>query len=164
LGIEASDIRTGQPATAAFVGNEAYEEVAEAASAQVAPAPTGFDLRMIEITLRDPRRAEQLRAALEEAGIAVVPRPTFSLSDETLARRAAYSQALQRARSDADAVAAAMGMRVARVLRVSQRIGEGAVGWTVYAAIRQAYGLTDSGEPIAETQVRIDVDFALAPQ
>jgi uncharacterized protein YggE len=166
LGIAAEDIQIGRPGGAmGLIGNEAYAPATEGDGTPSTPAAqTGFDLRVMEIVVRDPSRYEQLRSALEQAGVSVVPPPSYELANDSAARRIALQDALSKAHADAENIAAAMSMRVARILRVSERTGQNDVGWSVEAAMRQAYGLNTSNRPVAATEVRINVDFALAPR
>jgi uncharacterized protein YggE len=166
LGIAADDIRVGRPGgPMAFVGNEAYTAADEGeGTPPSSPIQGGFDVRILEIVVRDPSRSEQLRSALEQAGVGAVPPPAYELANDSGPRRIALQDALSKARADAENVAAAMSMRVARIVRVSERTGQNDVGWNVEAAMRQAYGLNTSNRPVAATEVRINVDFALAPR
>jgi uncharacterized protein YggE len=166
LGIAAEDIQIGRPGGAmGFIGNEAFTPPIEGEGPPSTPAPQrGFDLRIIEIVVRDPSRSEQLSSALEQAGVSSVPPPSYELANDSDARRSALQDALSKARADAENVAAAMNMRVARIVRVSERAGQSDMASNVEAAMRQAYGLNASNRSVAATEVRINVDFALAPR
>lgn len=119
---------------------------------------------IVQITLRDPSRIEQLRAAVRGAGIADLPEPEYRLSDDREARRLARQDALRTARADADAYAAAMGMRVVRIVRVTERLGMDLFGSMVSAPeILMEWRNQNRGREI-ETRIFVGVDFALAPQ
>jgi uncharacterized protein YggE len=145
-----------------LVGNEAFAAMLQGEGAATAPAaPVGFDVMLVRILIRDPSRADSLRSALEQADVGAVPPPSYELENDSAARRIALQDALSDARAEAENVAAAMNMRVVRILRVSERFGY-EVGWSVEPAMRQMYGNNPSNRPVAETDVRINVDFALA--
>jgi uncharacterized protein YggE len=101
-----------------------------------------------------------------------VESPTYSLSDDRPARRAARAEALEQANADAEAYAAGLGLRVARVVRVTERIGLESLSLLsdaserVRLAMRSpvAAGASEGREPEIRTSVVVGVDFALAPQ
>jgi uncharacterized protein YggE len=95
-----------------------------------------------------------------------VPPPDYELADDRAARRAAKADALAKAKEEADAYAAMLGMRVSRLLRVGER---GAADMTdpseilaYVKAARAGGGVTD--ERKVETTVRLAVDYALVPR
>jgi hypothetical protein len=75
----------------------------------------------LELTLRDLGKASVILDSLFQAGANSVRGPLFSLSDPKPAQREARRAAIAEAREEADTYADALGMRVARVLRVSER-------------------------------------------
>jgi uncharacterized protein YggE len=143
-----------------FVGNEAYENFAAAAPDI---QRTSVASTLLEIRLRDPSRFDALRAALERAGAEDVPDPDYSLEDDIAARRAAKADALRNARAEAEAYARTLGMRVVRIIRVSER-GNASFGDSEGLQIlyRQMMGAKSGRADDVETDVRISVDFALA--
>ena len=120
---------------------------------------------MVEIRLRDLAGAENLVSRLFEAGANSVRGPVFSLSDDRSARRAAERNAVEEARAEADNYAAAVGRRVGRLLRISDRRSwtdtdrDGAIMVTGSRIPRTPI---EPGE--VETRAVVHVDFALAPQ
>jgi uncharacterized protein len=117
--------------------------------------------RMLTVLVRNPATASQVRDALEDAG--QVAGPFYDAADEDIARRAARADALRRARADADALAAASGLRVARIVRIS--------GGAESDPLRSALIRRMSGEQPSraestevETEVQLTVDFALLPR
>lgn len=117
----------------------------------------------VELRLRDLTRAPQLLDALLQAGANSVRGPSFSLSDERPARLAAQREAVRLAREEAEVYAQALGMRVGRVLRLSER-GRNmeAENYIVVTGSRIPAPPIEPGE--IGTEVRVWVDFALAPQ
>jgi uncharacterized protein YggE len=75
----------------------------------------------LSLRLRDLSKAPDIVNALFEAGANNVHGPSFELSDPAPARREARRAAIAAARVQADDYAGALGMRISRVLRVSER-------------------------------------------
>ena len=125
---------------------------------------------MVEVRVRDLKRAGEAIAATTEAGANVLSGPNMSVSDPEAASRSAYAQAYKAARARAEAYAAAAGLKVARVLAI--RDGGEAGGPMPY------YGESVSMDAVAQTvappppvrpgmtssAVRVRADFALAPK
>ena len=163
-GIEARDVRTT---------NFQVEPRFEGRSAPDGMGPSGRPPRIVgyvvqnvvEIRLRDLTGAENLIGRLFEAGANSVRGPVFSLSDDRSARRAAERNAVEEARAEADNYAAAVGRRVGRLLRISDRRAwtdpqsDGAIMVTGSRIPRTPI---EAGE--IETRAVVHVEFALAPQ
>ena len=124
---------------------------------------------IVTIRLRDIGRAAEVRTALEAAGGQVAP-PVYSLTDATAARRAARAQALAMAQADADAYAAATNRRVARIVRLTDRIGFDIYGLAINnAALLQSFrGMADPTAPQLRPEITtiilLGADYALAPR
>jgi uncharacterized protein YggE len=118
----------------------------------------------VELRLRDLNRAPELLDAFLQAGANSVSGPRFSLSDDRPATLAAQREAVRLAREEAENYAGAMGMRIVRVLRVSERGRQMAGGYAevVVTGSRIRLPPVEPGE--LETRVSLWVDFALAPQ
>jgi uncharacterized protein YggE len=127
---------------------------------------TGYLARnTLRLRLRDVQKAPDIINALFEAGANEVQGPTFSLSDPAPAVRAARQAAVAEARLQAETYAEALGMRIARVLRVSERhpfdtVEEGASIIVTGSASRPAP--LQPGE--IATEGRVWIDYALAPR
>jgi uncharacterized protein len=115
------------------------------------------------LRLRDLGRAPELIDAMLSAGANMVDGPEFSLSDDTAAGLAAQTDAIRRARQDAETYAAALGMRVARILRVNERGRYGGEEETIVIT-----GTIFHRAPVepgqVSTRVHVWVDFALVPR
>lgn len=119
----------------------------------------------LAVRLRDLDDAPTLISRLFEAGANSVRGPVFTLSDDRAARRAAERRAIEEARAEAENYAAALGHRLGRLLRVSDRRA-----WTerltdqvvVVSGSRVQPTPIEPGE--IETRAIVFVDFALAPQ
>ena len=119
----------------------------------------------LSVRLRDLGNAETLIARLFEAGANSVRGPVFTLADDREARRSAERRAIEQARAEAENYAAAVGLRVGRLLRVSDRRA-----WSGTQS-EQAIVVTGSSirpTPIEpgeiETRAVVYVDFALVPR
>lgn len=86
------------------------------------PQILGYVARnMLEVELAEVAQAGELISLMFEAGGNEIRGPYFSLRDPTPVQRRAEQAAIQQAREEAENYAAALGMRVSRVLRVFDR-------------------------------------------
>jgi len=123
----------------------------------------------LQIIVRQTDRLDALQAAIRQAGGVVVGRPTMTVSDDSVARRAARAEALAKVRADAEGYAAAMSMRVARIVRVTERGGFdfmamifGAMtGGGESAMLRERFEPANGQVPVP---VFVGVDFVLVPR
>jgi len=124
---------------------------------------------IVVIRIADIDRVAAVRAALEAEGVAYEESaPLYTVSDYGAAQRQARVRAIARIRADADAYAAARGMRVARIVRVSERDGTDLyrLAYGQARRFRRGEGNSFSGReasPEIDTGVAVSVDFALAP-
>jgi hypothetical protein len=123
---------------------------------------------MIEVRIRDIRRAGEAIAAATGAGANVLSGPNLTVSDPEAASRSAYAQAYKAARARAEAYAGAAGLKVARVLAIRD---EGAVGGPGPYPISMdaAVEVRNTAPPpppmrpgMTTSEVRVRADFALA--
>jgi uncharacterized protein len=124
----------------------------------------------ITIRLRDIARVDAVRAALEAVPAANVALPVYALTDRTAARREARAQALAAARADAEAHAQNVGMRLARMVRITERVSNDLYGLALnnaaqFARLERTVGpARDQTKPQIVTLVMLGVDYALAPR
>jgi hypothetical protein len=129
---------------------------------------------VVEVRLRDMKRAGEAIAATSEAGANVMSGPNLVVSDPEAASRSAYAQAYKAARARAQAYAQAAGLKVARALTIRD-VGEEMTGgyygesvMGVMAAAPPPIAQTAAPPPppmragMTTSQVRVRVDFALA--
>jgi uncharacterized protein YggE len=160
-GVAAQDVRileTGRN-VAMFGGDEALAIMSEGQAQQATPST---DSRTIDVRLRNPARFERLREAAEAAGASSVSRPAYALNDEVPVRTAARADAVRKAREEAAAYAQVLGMKVGRILRVSER----GVDQTLaqMQLMMRSLGMADGvDEGQVSVQVTVSVDFALVP-
>jgi len=181
VGVGADDIvrhpiTTGDP-TLAFTAREPVvivPSVPEGGSSRRPPLITPSDRyrgqvgasSQIEIRLRDISRFEQLRSAIKAAGAAYVPEPVYALTDDRGARAEARARALAQARANADGYASALGMRVVRVVRVTERVGVDLIGAMISEGprMRRMMSGVEGRNPEISTTIALGMDFALAPR
>ena len=113
----------------------------------------------LDFRFRDLAAAPKLIDALIREGANSIEGPEFSLSDDAQARRAARQKAVNLARAQAQDYAEAFGMRIVRVLRVSER---GAQSELLYQLASNNGPPVEPGE--VKTTVNVWVDFAMAPR
>lgn len=154
-GIEASDIRTTNfSVKPRFAGDDREDAVI-----------TGYVAsNQVEIRFRDLSRADALITTLFAAGANSVGGPRFGLSDAVSTTRSAERAALAAARVEAENYASALGMRIARVLRVSDR---------QFSTDRWSDAIVVTGSRVQptpiepgeiEVEAKVFVDFALVPR
>lgn len=131
---------------------------------EVEPRIVGYVARnALDVRVRDISRASAILDALIAAGANDVNGPVFGIADDRAAIRSARNNAVAAAREEADAYAASLGMRVVRVLRVSERsVGAGEEGFITVTGSRVQGTPIEPGE--IETQARVWIDYALAPR
>lgn len=127
---------------------------------------------LIDIRVRDIKRAGEALAAITEAGANVLSGPNLRVSDPENAARSAYAAAYRSARARAEAYAQAAGLKVVRVLAIRDG-GEGGSGpWPppeeAMSMDLQARNVAPVSAPppvqpgVSTRQVQIRVDFALS--
>jgi hypothetical protein len=135
-----------------------------ASSEDRAPRIVGYiATNNVNLTLRDLGKAPDIVDALFEAGANSVRGPNFSLSDPAPAQHEARRDAVAAARAQADEYAAALGMRVARVLRLSERgdFDEENGNYITVTGSRIPRAPLEPGE--ITTRIRVWIDYAMVP-
>ncbi|MBC9034664.1 SIMPL domain-containing protein [Sphingomonas sp. JC676] len=148
-----------------FVGNEAYvsENVELPNVTMDVPAPRAKrSSAMLQIKLSDPARIEAVRAVLDSQGEAMSLPPLLSLKNDSTARRAAATDALARARAEADIYASALGLRVAGIAQLSNFASNPGEDPN-YIQTMLAMQMGDPDNEVV-TRARVTVDFILAPR
>ncbi|MET1110599.1 MAG: SIMPL domain-containing protein [Allosphingosinicella sp.] len=118
----------------------------------------------LELRLRDLTKAPDIVEALFAAGANSVRGPDFSLADPAPAERMARRAAVEAARLEADTYAEALGMRISRILRVSER---GSFEWQggdqiIVTGSRIRRTPVEPGE--LTTRIRVWIDYAMVPR
>jgi uncharacterized protein YggE len=125
---------------------------------------------LIEVRVRDLKRAGEAIAATTEAGANVLSGPDLRVSDPEAASRSAYAQAYKAARARAEAYAGAAGLKVARVLTIRDT-GDGGEPPPYYgdAAMNMEQRAVATAAPpvmpgVSSREVRVRADFALTAE
>jgi hypothetical protein len=141
---------------------------APAAGAESRPERNFAASATIVIQLHDASRAHDLFETLEPAAQEFGGGPVYELADEGAPRREARRRALAAARADAEAYAEAAGMRIVRMLRITERAGTDFAGLLASEReIMDPLGMARWGRPRAaqvETRALVGVDYVLAPR
>ncbi|HYI63976.1 MAG TPA: SIMPL domain-containing protein [Allosphingosinicella sp.] len=160
MGVASADIRTDVLRVMPQFDRQARERTGPAEPGIIGYTATNE----LGVRVRDLDRAPVIIDAMLAAGANRVAGPNFSLADDAAARRTARQRAVAEARTEAEDYAAALGLRVSRVLRVSERSA------AHYGESRQfaVSGSRISGTPIepgqVRTEIRVWVDFVLVPR
>jgi uncharacterized protein YggE len=123
----------------------------------------------IEIRVRDLAKAGQAIGAATEAGANVLSGPDLRVADPEAASRGAYAAAYRAARGRAEAYAEAAGLRIDRILAIRDAEVEGGPIVTEADMSMEAGAAQQTAPPPVmpgrnSSEVRIRVDFAMAPQ
>jgi uncharacterized protein YggE len=120
----------------------------------------------IEVRVRDLGKAGEAIGAATGAGANLVSGPDFDVADYEAATRSAYTAAYRAARERAEAYAVAAGLRIDRILAIRDADINGPVPVEGFEDAARAPAVV--APPVMPGQnaseVRIRVDFALAPQ
>jgi uncharacterized protein YggE len=160
-GVEPRDVQTSElTVNPQFARDEAARVDNEDSIRRI----TGYVARnRLALRLRDLRSAANIVNALFEAGANEVQGPSFGLQDPAPALKGARQAGIAQARVQAETYAEALGMRIARVLRVSERdnsIEEDGTITVTGSRIRSTP--IEPGEITVRTQVW--VDYAMVPR
>lgn len=169
-GVPRSAITVGEgPSRVGFLGNEAFAAAmmpeGDSQAAAIKSKATKQASRSIEIVLDNLAHLPRVRQFLDEREALVLEGPTFELKDDRLARRAAINDAIQNARREADAYAAAANMRVTRMIDIQDQASQTSMYGEFDDTMRKmmSRSLQSNGTQI-ETRVAVSVGFALAPR
>lgn len=159
-GVRAEEIRSNEVPLTIDVDMSLPEAPAE----EAAPAVTRR--RALEIDLGDLARMDSLRQALRDAGATVAGDPSYTAADLAPAQRAARADALRAARAQAEGYAASLGLRVVRIVRVTERVGMDM--FTLFMSdpdlARRMQPNRANTSPVVDNFMFVGVDFALAPR
>jgi uncharacterized protein YggE len=168
-GFEGADMNMAMAVeNAAMAMDEAMTENSTVVAMEEMPQPpeASGQARM-EILIRNVDRVAAVQQVLGGHGIyAFGGPPVYALADAAAPRRQARAQALQKARADAEAYAASLNMRVARILRVTERTGLETLALLASepSMMMRTFGGGGVNGPDIQTRVVVGVDFALAPR
>lgn len=155
------------PATArfGFVGNEAYDpDTPQAPQGLAAMMARKTAFSTLQIRLSDPALVGRVRDALDEQNQAMSGAPLYSLKDERAAKNAAISDALAKARQDAEAYAVPLGLRVDRITSVSNYGDTTPTVPDVNFFARMMAGAQEGPANSVTTSAQVWVNFVLVPR
>jgi uncharacterized protein YggE len=124
----------------------------------------------VTVVLRNPAGAAPLASRLRAIEGVQLDSIHYRLDDDRAARRTARGDAIRNARADAEAYAAAMGMRIARLLRVTERTGVDSLPMALTEENPLARGMRDGPGSLGRqsnedgqiaTYAIVGVDYAL---
>ena len=168
LGIPKQNIDLEEPTNRfGFVGNEA---VSAAIMEDMGPAPPPIKRPVsasasLELTISDLAMLPRLRGLIDEKDAVVMENPALSLRDDRRARNAAIQDAIAKARADADAYAAALGMKVVRVIGARDQVAQSTLTFPDYEKMFERFaGGSDVKSGMVKTSARVIVEFALTPR
>ena len=162
--VRASDVEARDVRTSELTVDPRFNRDDRRTENDVPPRILGYIARnRIELRLRDLGKAPEIINALFEAGANEVRGPMFGLADPDPALREARKAAVREAEKEAQDYADAMGLRVARVLRVSERggldLGEGMI---IVTGSRIMPTPVEPGE--LDVRMKVWIDYALVPR
>lgn len=122
----------------------------------------------VTIHLRSAAAAPGLLRALGDIENVSPGTADYMLDDESVARRTARTEAIRNSRADAEAYAASMNMRIARVLRITERTGLDlaalAIGESSLLTREMRAFERSQREGQVSTYAIVGVDYALTPR
>jgi uncharacterized protein YggE len=118
----------------------------------------------LSLRLRDLSRAADVVSALFTAGANQVTGPTFSHADPAPARGRARKAAIAEAQAEAADYAEALGMRMSRVLRVSERGDFEMEGPSEIIVTGSRLSRTPIEPGEISTRLRVWIDYAMVPK
>ena len=144
------------------VSDDDDEPAAANAAAMLAVARHGKTSSVgLQIELNDMTRLAAVRKLLSEREDVIAQPIILTLRDDSAAKREAVAQAIAKARQEADAYSGALGLRVARIVRVFDpaATSEQPQVWTQMIAMMNG----GTGEEVV-TDARVGMDVVLAPR
>lgn len=157
LGVERRDVQT----SSLSVDPQMDED--KAGREGRAPRITGYVAsNTLELRIRDLARAPEMIDALFEAGANSVRGPIFSLSDPRPAEREARRKAVAAAREQAETYADALGMRIVRLLQLSEASETAFMGSNSLNNAGLFSASVESG--VLQTRITVNVEYAMAPR
>ena len=121
---------------------------------------------IVSVKIRKIDDASQVIAAATGAGANILSGPNLTIDDKEAASKSAYAAAYKAARARADAYAAAAGLKVGRILSITDSSAvEGPIAMDAMVVQTSAPSPVSAGPPIraglSTSSARVQVDFAL---
>jgi uncharacterized protein YggE len=148
-----------------FVGNAAYDpDIPQVPPGSAAAMKRKSAFSTLQIRLSDPALFRRVQDALDEQNQAMIGAPSCSLKDDRAAKNAAISDALAKARQDAEAYAAPLGLRVDRITSVSNFGDANSAIPDANFLTRMMFGVPEDSADSVTTSAQVLVDFVLVPR
>lgn len=159
-GVVPADVRTSELSI-----DPQFEDTDRPGLRSAQPRIVGYIARnRLKLNLRDLQAAPRIVDSLFAAGANEVNGPTFSLADPTPSETAARRAAIANASAQASAYADALGMRITRILRVSQRNDFDREDRDYIVVTGSANRPTPIEPGQVKTSVAVWIDYAMTPQ
>jgi uncharacterized protein YggE len=164
-GIQPGDVRTTELSVVPQFEELTDESAERAERENRSPRILGYVAKnSLELRLRDLGRAPDIIDGLFAAGANSVEGPDFSLADPAPAQRMARRAAVEAARLEADTYAEALNMRVARILRVSERGDFDLEGGEQIVVTGSRIRRTPIEPGELTTRINVWIDYAMVPR
>jgi uncharacterized protein YggE len=118
---------------------------------------------VLQVKLSNRAGIRTVRDVLDAEDQGMAGAPAFSLKDDRAAHQAAVKDAIAKARAEAESYAAALGLHVVGITRVSNQGPEGANPEAYLAVMRAMNGQGGESDDVV-TEARVWIDFKLAPR
>lgn len=165
-GIDASTISMlPANATLGFVGNEAFS--GEAPQNETARMQRRTAHSTLQVRLTDAALLDRVRETLDGQNLTMSGVPRYSLKDDRSAKSLAVADALAKVRQDAEAYAAPLGLRIDRIVSISNH-GDAANPFFDSEYVLRVMTGTHAPDSIDKnmvtTNARVRVKFVLVPR
>ena len=164
LGVAPADIGSPDFRTMGLIGNAMASPAIDVATGGDTEAAASQANRTVAVTVRRLETLDQVRQAITSGGAAAISGEAYRLEEDEAARRQARRRAIVRARATAEDLADAMGMRVARLVRASERAAPEGDMVQAYRAMMSMMAGAASSDREVEIEVPMSFDFALVPR
>ena len=116
----------------------------------------------LQLKLTSQAQLAAARETLTSEGASVVGRPRLTLRDDRTARRSAIVAAIANARADAEVYASGLGMRIVRIVKVTNQPPTNVMD--IYSAIPEMIDAQTNAANDVVTSAQATIDFILAPR
>ncbi len=127
------------------------------------PAPKRSASTLVRVRLAGSGQMARVQTLLDEQELGLSGTPALALRDPRPARLAAIGNATEHARHDAEAEAAALGLRIGRMVRVANYAPTGALGDYLLNAANLFDPRRDTNSAEVVTKARVSIDYIAGP-
>ncbi len=150
----------------ALIGNEAYDpgDTLQVPSAMKAMMPRKTALSTVRIRLSNVALFDNGREVFDQQNQAMTGAPLYSLNDDRAAKNEAIADAITKAKQDADAYGAPLGLRVDRITSISNYGDATPVVPDVNFFAQIMAGAQGGSTKSVTTKAQVWVNFVLVPR